>query len=152
MLDFSMALRALKNGQMVTREGWNGKGMWLALQRPDPASKMTLPYIYMRTAQGDYVPWLASQTDLLAEDWHIPPGQQLPQSATDTAVRIIDDAAKEIVDMAKAEGQDAEKIAALGPVIDHVKRKLDAAGLPPSDHVGEWLLRSVERQMAARHG
>jgi len=32
---------------------------------------MTLPYIYMRTVQGDFVPWLASQTDLLAEDWYI---------------------------------------------------------------------------------
>lgn len=152
MLDFSMALRALKNGQLVTREGWNGKGMWLALQRPDPGSKMTLPYIYMCTAQGDYVPWLASQTDLLAEDWHIPPGQAMAKSATDTAVRIIDDAAKEIVDMAKAEGQDAAKIAALAPVVELIKHRLEAAGLPPSDRVSEWLLRSVERQVAARHG
>ena len=47
--------------------------MWLALQRPDAHSKMTLPYIYMRTAQGDLVPWLASQTDLLAEDWELVP-------------------------------------------------------------------------------
>lgn len=31
--------------------------------------KMTLPYIYMYTAQGDNVPWLASQTDMLSEDW-----------------------------------------------------------------------------------
>lgn len=71
MLDFSMALRALKNGDRVSREGWNGKGMWLAVQRPDAGSLMTLPYIYMRTAQGDLVPWLASQTDMLAEDWRI---------------------------------------------------------------------------------
>lgn len=73
MLDFSMALRALKNGDRVTRSGWNGKGMWLAVQRPDAASLMTLPYIYMRTAQGDLVPWLASQTDILADDWQIVP-------------------------------------------------------------------------------
>jgi hypothetical protein len=59
----------LKQGLRVAREGWNGKGMWLELQRPDSHSKMTLPYIYMSTAQGDLVPWLASQTDMLAEDW-----------------------------------------------------------------------------------
>lgn len=71
--NYSTALDALKSGYRVARAGWNGKGMWLALQRPDAHSKMTLPYIYMRTAQGDLVPWLASQTDLLAEDWELVP-------------------------------------------------------------------------------
>lgn len=66
---FGWAVEALKAGQRVTRSGWNGKGMWLGLQRPDSHSKMSLPYIYMKTAQGDLVPWLASQTDVLAEDW-----------------------------------------------------------------------------------
>jgi hypothetical protein len=69
MMDFSVALDELKLGRRVARKGWNGKGMWLELQVPDANSKMTLPYIYMSTAQGDLVPWLASQTDLLAEDW-----------------------------------------------------------------------------------
>lgn len=68
-LDFGAALHMLKRGCMVQRDGWNGKDMWLAVQRPDAGSKMTLPYIFMRTAQGDLVPWLASQTDMLAEDW-----------------------------------------------------------------------------------
>ena len=45
--------------------------MWLALQTPDQNSKMTLPYIYMRTAQGGLVPWLASQTDILSTDWQV---------------------------------------------------------------------------------
>jgi len=67
--DFGWALAMLRAGHRVSREGWNGKGMWLELQRPDAHSKMTLPYIYMRTAQGDLVPWLASQTDMLAMDW-----------------------------------------------------------------------------------
>jgi Protein of unknown function (DUF2829) len=58
-------------GSKVRRSGWNGKGMWLALQIPDAHSKMSLPYVYMRTAQGDLVPWLCSQTDLLAEDWEL---------------------------------------------------------------------------------
>ena len=68
-MDFSEALEALKDHHMVQRTGWNGKGMYVALQRPDEGSKMGLPYLYMKTAQGDLVPWLASQTDLLAEDW-----------------------------------------------------------------------------------
>jgi hypothetical protein len=71
MHSFGEALIALKSGQTVARKGWNGRGMWLGLQRPDTHSKMTLPYIYMSTVQGDLVPWLASQTDLLAEDWEV---------------------------------------------------------------------------------
>ena len=67
--DFGSALHFLKDGGAVTRRGWNGKGMYLRLQRPDENSKMTLPYIYMCTVQDDLVPWLASQTDLLSEDW-----------------------------------------------------------------------------------
>lgn len=63
------AVKQLHNGARVRRAGWNGKGMWLELQRPDANSKMTLPYVYMSTAQGDLVPWLCSQTDLLATDW-----------------------------------------------------------------------------------
>ena len=68
-MDFGAALGLLKIGKKVARKGWNGKNMWLMLQVPDAHSKMTLPYIYMFTAQGDLVPWLASQTDVLAEDW-----------------------------------------------------------------------------------
>jgi hypothetical protein len=68
-MDFGEALKALKKGKRVTRPGWNGKGMWLELQRPDATSKMTLPYIFMFTADQQLVPWLASQTDVLAEDW-----------------------------------------------------------------------------------
>lgn len=65
------AVKELQNGSKVCRSGWNGKGMYLELQVPDANSKMTLPYVYMRTAQGDLVPWLCSQTDLLAIDWEI---------------------------------------------------------------------------------
>jgi hypothetical protein len=71
MLEFGSALAALKLGARITRAGWNGRGMWLALQVPDAHSKMTLPYIYMSTVTGDLVPWLASQSDVLAEDWQI---------------------------------------------------------------------------------
>lgn len=70
-MDFGEAIKALKAGQKVSRSGWNGKDMWLKLQEPDVNSKMTLPYIYMSTVAGDLVPWLASQTDMLANDWGI---------------------------------------------------------------------------------
>lgn len=69
MASFSTALSHLKSGSRVTRAGWNGKGMYLELQVPDANSKMTLPYIYIKTVDDNFVPWLASQTDLLAEDW-----------------------------------------------------------------------------------
>lgn len=70
-MDFGDAIRALKTGAKVSRAGWNGKGMWLGLQVPDENSKMGLPYIYMSTVDGRLVPWLASQTDVLGEDWGV---------------------------------------------------------------------------------
>ena len=72
-MDFGSAVKALKLGNTVARSGWNGKGMWLALQRPDAGSKMSLPYIYMKTADDHCVPWLASQTDMLSSDWCVVP-------------------------------------------------------------------------------
>ena len=69
MFDFSRALIQLKSGSRLTRRGWNGRGQWVEMQRPDAQSKMTLPYIFICTVQGDLVPWLVSQTDLLADDW-----------------------------------------------------------------------------------
>ena len=76
-MTFGLALEAMKKGHKVARFGWNGKGLWLELQRPDAHSKMTLPYIFMsypddaKTTPGARVPWLASQTDMLADDWAI---------------------------------------------------------------------------------
>lgn len=69
--DFAWALRHLKSGYRVTREGWNGKGMWIALQIPDHASANTRPYLWIKTAQGDRVPWVASHGDLLGTDWDV---------------------------------------------------------------------------------
>jgi len=69
--DFGVAIHKLKGGNKVFRDGWNGKGQYLELQVPDEKSKMTLPYIYISTVQGDLVPWLASQTDMLATDWRV---------------------------------------------------------------------------------
>ncbi|CAI0903197.1 Protein of uncharacterised function (DUF2829) [Serratia quinivorans] len=75
VLVFGEAIKVLQSGKKVARAGWNGKGLWLELQVPDSHSKMTLPYIYMsypgdaKTTPGARVPWLASQTDMLADDW-----------------------------------------------------------------------------------
>ena len=89
MFDFGMAIEALKRGKAVARKGWNGKGMFLTLQngsevegnnmRNDPAknyyadTKVRIcPHIDMKAADGSYVVgWLASQTDMLAEDWDV---------------------------------------------------------------------------------
>lgn len=77
-MNFGHALEALKNGHKTARKGWNGKGIFIELQRPDEHSKMTSPYIFIDTtglqtenpdAPKSRVPWLASQTDMLAEDW-----------------------------------------------------------------------------------
>jgi len=70
-MDFGQALNAARRGEHITRAGWNGKGMWVALQVPDEHSKMRRPYLFMRPVDGDLVPWVASQTDLLADDWMI---------------------------------------------------------------------------------
>lgn len=72
MAEFGWALQQLRTGNAVTRAGWNGPGQYLRLQVPDSQSKMTKPYIYITTVQGDLVPWLASQTDMLGEDWQYP--------------------------------------------------------------------------------
>ena len=69
MFDFPEALERLKEGAQLTREGWNGAGQFIQMQTPDENSKMSLPYLYITTVQGQRVPWLASQTDLLANDW-----------------------------------------------------------------------------------
>jgi len=65
------AIEQMRNGMRVCRSGWNGKGQYLGLWEPTSSSDMTLPFVYIRTVQGDLVPWLCSQTDLLADDWMI---------------------------------------------------------------------------------
>lgn len=66
------ALQAVSDADVhIARDGWNGKGQWVAMQRPDEHSKMTVPYLYIHTVSGDLVPWVPSQTDQLANDWQI---------------------------------------------------------------------------------
>lgn len=73
-MNFSQALENLKIGACISRHGWNGKGMWVEYVSNDMQmfkDGPMRPYLMMRTAQGDYVPWVASQSDLLAEDWEV---------------------------------------------------------------------------------
>jgi len=79
-MNFGKAIEALKENKKVARLGWNGKGIFIELQVPDKNSKMTSPYIYINTtglqtnnqnAPKSLVPWLASQTDMLSEDWEV---------------------------------------------------------------------------------
>lgn len=79
-MTFEQALHQLKNGLRVEREGWNGKGMYIfkihTWSYTDETKVNTnvhqrIPFIAMKTAQDEIVPWLASQTDILAEDWRL---------------------------------------------------------------------------------
>lgn len=87
-LTFGLAIEAMKKGEKVARKGWNGKGMFIYYvpENVYPANGNKLgtmngvfendlvpygAYIAMKTAQNNVVPWLASQTDVLAEDWEI---------------------------------------------------------------------------------
>lgn len=70
-MNFSEALMHLKNGKKLTRLGWNGSGQYVEMQVPTDNSKMTLPYFYITTVHHHMVPWVASQTDMLTDDWAI---------------------------------------------------------------------------------
>lgn len=93
-MDFSDALRAINEGHRVARAGWNGKGMWVCAGQGNeslPAenfwnrhtrrhahanggSAKVLPYMIMKTADGSILMgWLASQSDMFAEDWEVVP-------------------------------------------------------------------------------
>lgn len=91
-MNFGQAIEELKAGRKVRRAGWNGKGMWIALSPGTDAlasdkfwappnreyaeqnggTASVLPCITMKTATGAILMgWLASQTDILGEDWEV---------------------------------------------------------------------------------
>lgn len=71
-MDFGAALNAMReDDQRLTRRGWNGEGQWVTLHWPDEHSKMRRPYFYISPVDGGLVPWMPSQTDLLATDWEV---------------------------------------------------------------------------------
>jgi hypothetical protein len=79
-MNFSEALNLIKKGKKLQRKNWNGKDMWITVcysytVHDVPfnidwnAERKMLPFIIMKTVDNNIVPWLASQTDILAEDW-----------------------------------------------------------------------------------
>lgn len=70
-MSFSEALEILKKGKKITRKNWNGKGMYLKIYIPSNCEKITQPFIYIKTVGCDYIPWVASQSDLLSNDWEV---------------------------------------------------------------------------------
>jgi hypothetical protein len=76
-MNFGEAIQALKDGKRVARAGWNGKNMALHLEdwlegKLDFSGRQYEPCIVMLTAQGKFQPgWLASQADMLADDWEL---------------------------------------------------------------------------------
>lgn len=85
-MNFGQALEAMNEGKLVSRSGWNGKGMFVFLVPgstfkvnrspllgifPQGTEITYRPHIDMRDAEGMIVPWLASQTDMLAMDWDV---------------------------------------------------------------------------------
>ena len=78
-MNFGEAVKMMNAGHKVARDGWNGKGMFLFLVAGNSWNFEcdiegvdeidTLPFICMKTADNKLIPWLASQTDVLAEDW-----------------------------------------------------------------------------------
>lgn len=83
-MDFGEVVRGLKEGKRYTRAGWNGKDMFIFLVHGSTFTVNREPlmsivgegtevkyhaHVDMKTAQGYIVPWLASQSDMLAEDW-----------------------------------------------------------------------------------
>ena len=82
-MDFSDALKCLKRGERVSRSGWNGMGMSIYLipegwthsrASNSPITEIAgpnLPFVAMHTADKYVVPWLCSQTDMLADDWGV---------------------------------------------------------------------------------
>lgn len=86
-MDFGQALAALKAGGRVTRTTWNGPDQWVAHQKgypggiainantaeatgiPEGTTCYFRPYLMLCTAQGDFVPWAPTVSDVLAEDW-----------------------------------------------------------------------------------
>ncbi len=88
-MNFGLAIEAAKKGAKITRRGWNGKGMWVVYRTgyPEgiPCNKNTAdavgipegslfkvrPYLQMKCVDGSFQMWLASQSDILADDWEV---------------------------------------------------------------------------------
>lgn len=118
-MNFGIALALLKVGKRVSRDGWNGKGMFIYMvgegryPPSTPAGELIAstqsdglvpykPYLAIRCVDGEVVPWLASQTDILASDWSLAPGEEIDLDTIDAA--LADHDAENALDEAEAQG------------------------------------------------
>ena len=78
--NFGESIEQMKRGRKVARKGWNGKGQYVRIVNPytdkaysvtehEPIDGTLMTYIGMKTADNGFIPWSASQADMLAEDW-----------------------------------------------------------------------------------
>jgi hypothetical protein len=140
--DFSIALAALKRGKRVAREGWNGKGMFLFLVpgstfKVDREPLLSImgagtqvqyhAHIDMKTAQGYVVPWLASQADLLADDW------TLVEAVSSAVLACIEDSTRTYVEISRATPTEGS-IDPVRVIEQTVRQRLSASthDLPPN--------------------
>lgn len=74
-MNIGEAIQAMRDGKKVSREGWNGKGMFLQLQEPDENSKMTFPYPYFTIPECQegtrLIPYNPTIVDIMSNDWGI---------------------------------------------------------------------------------
>ena len=78
-LNFGKAIAALKSGKLVARKGWNGKGMYItlisgenwAMDKHENTVCEKRDWLGIKTVDNQFMPWVPSQSDVLAEDWVI---------------------------------------------------------------------------------
>lgn len=124
--DFAWALEELRGGERVQRAGWNGKGMFVCLQpgypngiainantadaigEPQGTVHRFEPYFMFKTAQGSFVPWLASVTDLLASDWQRYAKLSEPVQPAEASTDSGDELEEDEGDVFNADGSESE--------------------------------------------
>jgi hypothetical protein len=153
-MNFGEALHALKNGQKVEREGWNGKGMFIyhvdagAYPATSPVAKAQwgeelvpyTAYLAIKSVNGTVSPWLASQTDVLADDWRI----------VDAFDEWAEGLAEEEPAPTGVEGRVGKSIALDLDDAKAVRDYLDMVAMPTNGHTSQaiktlhWLITDAE--------
>jgi hypothetical protein len=157
-MNFGEAIEALKTGLRVSRQGWNGKNMWLSLvkesaysvehkavgstSRQDDVPEL-LPWIGMRTADNKFVPWLASQTDLLSEDWSILATEDY-RGSFEIQIPLTVNADFSLFDLAKEQGILVEKSDTVFKVdISKVVTKEELQVMAVFEQAGDAMARGI---------
>jgi Protein of unknown function (DUF2829). len=126
-MEFGQALTGLKHGSRATREGWNGKGMWVVLVgashydvgartvglnvRKDPTPNLR-PWLGLKAHNGDFVPWVASQSDILADDWVVLDAEDYVNKF-EVRIPLDGDVRSNLYELGEAAGAKLEKLDAI---------------------------------------